>query len=375
MKSSYGTDDSRVRDLHFNSFVFDYTPFGEPVMVVSDEEKQIMENMIEEGHSFRAIRSRLMDNRIRQVERDRAFDEELGRIWKLSGVNCVTVTIGSDFSNIARWNRLIEVSSYLVHCKTADDMKKAYREGKIGIIYNLQDGSFMERDLENLEILYNLGFRIIQLTYNLRNLIGDGCTERKGAGLSHHGVVVVKKMNELGIIVDLSHCCYTTTMDAIEISQRPVAFTHSFCKAVYDHDRGKEDDLLKALAENDGYMGILTLPVFLTPDGNDSFDVFLRHLEHACTILGPERVGIGTDWVGGAEDIPFRLQEIRNKENRKSGWRPEHGLRPGVTIGKMKSFLDWSYITESLLCGEFSDDEVKGFIGLNFLNFMQRSIS
>ncbi len=382
----YGTEDERVRELHYNSFVFDYAPYGEPIIAVSADEKELVESLIEQGVPLGTLMGRIKDHRLRKVAQDAAFDEELSNIWKISGVNCATVTLGlgafgttmsireAVYQDAARWQRQFEVSSYLVHCKTVGDVENAFEEGKIGIILNIQDGSFMEKDLESVEILYNLGFRIVQLTYNRRNLIGDGCTERKGAGLSYHGIEVVKKMNELGIIVDLSHCCHATTMDGIAASQKPVAVTHAFCSAVNNHDRGKADEALKALADNDGYLGILTLPIFLSNDGSDSFAAFLNHVEYACTILGPERIGIGTDWVGGAEDMPLSLQELNVKTFMGLGFRPEHGLRPSITIGRMKSYLDWSFITEALLNRGYSEAEVKGFTGLNFLRFMQRSI-
>lgn len=386
LQKFYGSKDEKVRELHYNSFVFDYAPLGEPIIGVSEEERKLVDALVEQGVPLGTIFCKLHQDRIRRLASDPAFDEELYRIWKLSGVNTATVTLGlgsfgsampvreAVYQDAARWLRHFEVSGYLVHCKQAKDVERAFREGKIGIIFNLQDGSFMDKELESVEVLYNLGFRIVQLTYNRRNLIGDGCTERGGAGLSYHGVEVVKKMNELGIIVDLSHCSHATTMDGIAASQKPVAVTHAFCSAVNNHDRGKADDVLKALADNDGYMGMLTLPIFLSSAGDDSFDTFLRHLEHACNILGPSRIGIGTDWVGGSTDLPLSLQELNVKTFMGMGFRPEHGLRTAVTIGQMQSYLDWSFITEALFQGGYSEEEIKGFIGLNFLKYMQRSI-
>ncbi len=152
-----------------------------------------------------------------------------------------------------------------------------------------------------------MGTRCIQLTYNARNLLGDGCTERTNAGLSDFGVEVVRRMNELHIVVDLSHCGEQTSKDGIEVSQAPPAFTHTVCKAVHDHVRGKSDALLKALADKGGVVGIATLGYFVGLTAATSLDDYVNHIDHAVQVAGMEHVALASDYsIRGIEATATR---------------------------------------------------------------------
>ena len=146
-------------------------------------------------------------------------------------------------------------------------------------MFALQDGGCIGEDLKRLDSLYDSGVRIVQLTYNGANAIGCGCAGPPGEGLTDFGRIVVARMNKFGIIVDLSHCNYQTTMDGIEASRKPVAITHSACRAVFDSARAEKGPAreLAALAEKDGYIGIFTLPAFITDNPEPEFDIFIKH--------------------------------------------------------------------------------------------------
>ncbi|MBI2074126.1 MAG: membrane dipeptidase [Gemmatimonadetes bacterium] len=150
-------------------------------------------------------------------------------------------------------------------------------------------------DLERLRTLYHLGVRIVQLTYNTRNLLGDGCLERTNAGLSTFGVQVVERMNQTGMLVDLSHCGEATTLDGIAFSTKPVAITHAGCKAVFDHPRNKTDAGLRAMADKGGVVGIYQINPYLGPKERNDLDDYLRHIDHAANVAGIDHVGIGSD--------------------------------------------------------------------------------
>ena len=172
----------------------------------------------------------------------------------------------------------------------------AKKGGRVGVLLGFQNATILDGDVRNLDALYGAGTRCIQLTYNSRNLLGDGCTERTNAGLSDFGVAVVERMNELGIVVDLSHCGEATSRDGIAVSRRPAAFTHTMCRAVYDHVRAKPDDLLKAIAAKGGMVGIATLGYFIGPTAETSFDDYLRHVDHAVKVAGIDHVGLASDY-------------------------------------------------------------------------------
>jgi membrane dipeptidase len=189
-----------------------------------------------------------------------------------------------------RWpDRLVKVG-------LGSHIAAAKASGRVGVLLGFQNATMLDGDLRNLDPLYDAGTRCIQLTYNARNLLGDGCTERTNAGLSDFGVAVVERMNQLGIVVDLSHCGDATSRDAIEVSTRPPAFTHTMCKAVYDHVRAKSDDLLTSIAGKGGMVGIATLGYFIGPTAETTFDDYLRHVDHAVKVAGIDHVGLASDY-------------------------------------------------------------------------------
>ncbi|OGU06381.1 MAG: hypothetical protein A2W29_10745, partial [Gemmatimonadetes bacterium RBG_16_66_8] len=175
------------------------------------------------------------------------------------------------------------------------DVDRAAARGLLGLIYYTQNATPLQDDIERLQALYDLGVRIVQLTYNTRNLLGDGCLERTNAGLSRFGLEVVERMNAMRMLVDLSHCGDATTLDGITLSKAPVAITHAGCKGVFDHPRNKTDEALRALAERGGVVGMYQINPYLGAKERNTLDDYLRHVDHAINVAGIDHVGIGSD--------------------------------------------------------------------------------
>ena len=224
-----------------------------------------------------------------------------------SGVTCAHTTIGVVGSmppdaayvevvrNILWYEREIDNNPQtLMRVRTVADIVQAKRNSRTGIVYGFQDGVMFETDLSRLQDFHRLGVRVIQPTYNRRNLLGDGCLEPANAGLSKTGVEAVEQMNELGILVDLSHCGRKTAADAIRVSRRPVAFTHTGCAALADHPRNRTDAELRAVADKGGVSGIYFMPYLCEGRQPTSADI-IRHLEHMIDVAGEDHVSIGTD--------------------------------------------------------------------------------
>lgn len=217
-----------------------------------------------------------------------------------SGLTALNVTVSADqfeatVDNIALWTS--EAARYpqlLSVVRRHDDIARAKKDGTLGLIFGFQNTEMLERDLSRVETFRKLGVLIIQLTYNIRNLIGDGCLEEANAGMSAFGRGVVARMNELGVLLDLSHCGQRTTVDGITTSTKPVAVTHSGCAALNPVPRNKPDAIMKQLADRGGVMGIYLMP-FLRPSGQPSDDDLLRHIDHAVRVCGEDHVGIGSD--------------------------------------------------------------------------------
>ena len=373
--------EKRAQQLHSESFVFDFSPHAEPFLLTS-RQREVMLKSLERGQSLRSTLSAMANARIRELEKDSGALSEIQEVWQRSGVNAVQVTLGAMELALDEWEGVVADLArcyararlgYMSVCTTAEELESSQRHGIVGLLLGLQDSLPIGRDLDRVETLYNAGVRVIQLTYNTRNLVGDGCTEREQGGLSRFGVELVRRLNELGVIIDVSHSGYGTTMDAISVSERPIAFTHIVCRDIYDHARGKTDEQLRALAESDGYAGIAAVPHFLQKGGGQSVDDMIEHLEHAVSIMGVDRVGIATDWGFWSTDFPAELHAPALEEFGRLGFRAEDELKMGEALGEFVNWTDWPELTRGLVSRGFPDEEIKGFLGLNWLNYMRRS--
>src|SRR5262245_2659688 len=223
---------------------------------------------------------------------------------------------------ILYWESEIDRSPQrLTRIRTAADITAAKEAKRTGLIYGFQDGVTFETDLTRLNDLHRLGIQIIQPTYNRRNLLGDGCMEPSDAGLSRAGVEAIQRMNDLGILVDLSHCGKRTAADVIKTSKFPVAFTHTGCAALADHPRNRSDAELKLVADKGGVSGIYIMP-YLNNGHQPTAENVITHLEHAVNIAGEDHVSIGTDGGVSPEVIndAFRKKFAENvRERREAG--------------------------------------------------------
>lgn len=220
---------------------------------------------------------------------------------KTSGITAVNLTVSSapnvadTFRDMGYWERELQAHpDVLMKIYSVADLRRAKETRRLGLIYGFQNASMLEGDASNLDVFQRFGVRIIQLTYNDRNLLGDGCLEPANAGLSRHGRDVVARMNELRMLVDLSHCGLQTTADGIATSSRPVAITHSGCRGVFDHPRSKSDDILRLLANKGGVIGIYMMP-FINAQGQPMAADLVKQIEYAVKVCGEDHVGIGSD--------------------------------------------------------------------------------
>ena len=302
--------------------------------------------------------------------------------WDAAGVTCVSTTQGglgtppfsyeSGLDAIAHTTRLLDaLPDHLVKATRAADIRRAKRERKHALVLNFQNTTHFGLDWRALERFVDLGVRVIQLTYNTRNFVGDGCTERTDAGLSRFGIQLVRRLNEMGVLIDLSHCGLQTAWDAVRASKKPVACTHTFCLTLSKHDRGKPDDLLRAVADAGGYVGILVVPFFISDRPDVPLEVAVDHLEHVIEVCGIDHVGIGTDW-GTA--FPGELADKLNEEMNVIGFRPEHRVDWRAQLPDYRTWEDWPNITRRLVQRGFSDQDIGKILGLNFLAVFERVV-
>lgn len=240
---------------------------------------------------------------------------------RASGTTAMIMTVSSsvgsyrdDFErslrDIARWDSQIAAHpDAMTKITRGAQIDEAKRAGKLAVLYGFQDATAYGEDLERFQLFHDLGVRVVQLTYNRRNLVGDGCMEPGNAGVSRFGRELIGKLNENNALIDLSHCGQRTTREGIELSKRPVAITHSGCAAVNDAPRNKRDEELRLLAERGGVVGIYVMP-YLRAQGQVMADDVIRHLEHAVNVCGEDHVGIGTDGFLSATELTETFKKL-----------------------------------------------------------------
>jgi membrane dipeptidase len=265
---------------------------------------------------------------------------------RASGLTAVNLTVNvratddaSAFANtrarIDAWKREIDAHpDVLTLAGGVGDIHDAKAAGRLGIILGFQDTVLFEDDLAGLDDFHEMGVRIVQLTYNVRNRIGSGSLVPEDTGLTDLGRESVARMDELGIVVDLSHCGARTTLDGIRASTNPVGITHSGCRAVFDHPRSKDDETLRAMADGGGVLGIYLMP-FLNPSGPPAAEDVLVHIEHALDVCGEDHVGIGSDQgivpLDVSGDFPERFAEVSAERSRLGIAAPREDTIPFVS--------------------------------------------
>jgi len=263
----------------------------------------------------------------------------------------------------ARWNGFIaNGGDYFMRIDSTGDLKRVKKSGKVGIMLGLQNSEHFRRP-DDVDFFRGLGQRVSQLTYNARNLIGNGSTERRDEGISDFGISIIERMNKVGMAVDVSHCGDRTTLDAFEISKKPVLITHSNCRAlVPGHPRLKTDEAIKKVGEAGSVMGITGVRMFVKGDEPTTVEHVLDHFDHVRKLIGPEHLGVGSDIdLYGYDAMPPEL----NKQLR-AGYKGSYAFREKIDIEGLNHPKRMFDLTEGLLRRKYSGSDIEGILGGNF---------
>jgi membrane dipeptidase len=276
---------------------------------------------------------------------------------------------------LAKWSaRIAEHPDTLTLIRTANDLDRAHRGGRTGVIFTFQGTEPLGEDADRVTLFREQGVRIIQLTHNRRNLVGDGCMEAGNAGLSNYGLQIVERLNSEKVVVDLAHGSQRTTAEGIRASKAPVIISHTGCRALSDLPRNTGDAELRALAERGGVAGIIFWPYLRTDTQPMAIDV-VRHIEHAIKVCGEDHVGIGTD--GGVAPIE-RTQEYE-RQNRE--WIAA-SIKDGI-FAEGRPLDLYTFIPDLNMANRFdvlggllsarghSDDRIAKILGGNFARVMR----
>lgn len=310
---------------------------------------------------------------------DQDWDAATFEAAKASGLSAIQTSLSNRnlavaLRDLAEWDALFaKHPDRLLKVTTGAQFAEAKKSSRIAVVLGFQNATIVESDVRNLDKLHAAGARCIQLTYNSRNLLGDGCTERTNTGLSDYGVEVVHRMNALGIVVDLSHCGEQTSKDGIELSKRAPAFTHTVCKAVYNHVRGKSDELIRAMSNKGGMTGITTLGYFVGPTEKTSLDDYLRQIDHAVKVGGIDHVGIASDHA---------IRGIRATHTRESwyvprltSFKPIYNVRWPPNIPELDPPTRYRTIAQGLAKRGYTSAQVEKIIGGNWVRYFSDALT
>jgi membrane dipeptidase len=244
---------------------------------------------------------------------------------------------------------------------TAADLDRAKKERKVAVIMGVQNAEHF-RQAADVKAFYQLGQRCAQLTYNSQNLLGSGSTDRVDGGISDFGEEIIKAMNEVGMLVDVSHCGDRTTLDAIELSPKPIAITHSNCRALNNHPRLKTDEAIRKLAAKGGVMGITGVRMFVKGTEPTTLENIVDHINHVVQLVGIEHVGIGSDSdLWGYDDMP-----PDQYKQLKESYKASYGFRDKIDIEGFDHPRKTFDLTEALIRRGYSDDNIAAILGGNF---------
>lgn len=336
---------SKVIDLVNSTQVFDMlsiiSPFGPMMLTAFGDKPKLKDGLKITGEYLQLILSSGVD----------VFHPAMG--------------VGADNAPafVARLNALAaEHPGHLRRIDSMADFEHLKKRERVGFIIGIQNSDHF-REVDDVDQFYHLGQRISQLTYNSQNLIGAGSTDRRDGGLSSYGVKIVERMNKVGMAVDVSHCGDRTTLDAFDISGKPVLITHSNVRVLAGgHVRCKSDEVIKAMAKSGSVMGITGVRQFVRDREPTNINHMIDHIDYIANLVGIDHVGVGSDMdMDGYDDIPEPAYSAL-----KSRFKPSYLFRDKIDTDGFdhpKRIFD---LTEGLIRRGYSDDDTRLILGGNF---------
>ncbi len=299
---------------------------------------------------------------------------EINREANLDAVH-VTIVYHENFNELTielkKWNKLLKENSDLILSgKDFNDIEKAHKEKKTAIFFGFQNCSPIEDDISLVEKVSDLGCKFMQLTYNNQSLLATGCYEKVDSGVTNFGKEVIKEMNRVGMVIDMSHSAEKSTFDAIELSEKPIAITHANPNFWHAAKRNKSSSLLKTLSESGGMLGLSLYPHHLKNNTECTLESFCEMTARTAEIMNVNNIGIGSDLCLNQPDSV--VEWMRNGTWSKSKNYGE-GTKKKPGFPKQPSWFEdargFKNLEKGLRKVGFSDDETNGILGDNWFNF------
>ncbi len=309
------------------------------------------------------------------------WSEKVFRQMREGGVDAVHVTIAyhetfrETVANIVAWNRRFERHGDLIfHGRTAEDVRRAQETGRTAIFFGFQNPSPIEDDIGLVEVLHALGARFMQLSYNNQSLLATGCYEAEDPGITRMGREVIAEMNRVGLVVDMSHSAERSTLEAIEMSSRPIAVTHANPASWSPGLRNKSDAVLRALGESGGMLGFSLYPHHLKDKSACRLEEFCAMIARTAELIGVERLGIGSDLCQDQPDSVvawMRSGRWTKRVDYGEGSADAPGFPPQPDW--FRDNRDFPTLRDGLRAVGFSDADADAILGGNWLRFFEAS--
>jgi membrane dipeptidase len=383
-------DKQRGLELHRDAIVVESYGFGPGG---NDPEKIIA--AIRAGASGAELQDVIEDvamtSYVRHPERLREFKE----LWDASGVTCVFRNAGEEGQDPMRLIRRLahymyvtdSLKDFLPKALTPADIRLAKREKRHCICLTCngvpvsQDWFSIREELRYISLFYQLGCRMMHLTYNRRNMLADGCGETANGGLSDFGRSAIAEMNRVGVIVDVAHSGWQTSLEAAQVSKKPIVASHSTCAALQRHIRSKPDEVIKAIADGGGLVGICAIPAFLGRTGD--INAMLDHIDYLAKKFGTDFIAIGTD-VGASLSLSEQEKKLdadvakefprTSRRNFEGLWAKDDPLfSPEWRKSEQTLSLAWTnfpLFTVGLVQRGYADDDIRKILGGNMLRVL-----
>ena len=309
------------------------------------------------------------------------WSEKIFRQMREGGVDAVhvTITYHENFRetvlNIERWNRWFEqYPDLIMQGRTAGDITRAQETGRTAIFFGSQNPSCMEDDIGLVEILHTLGLRFMQLTYNNQSLLATGCYEKVDNGITRMGREVIAEMNRVGLVIDMSHSAERSTLEAIELSTRPIAITHANPASWHPAGRNKSDAVLRALGASGGMLGFSVYPHHLENGSACTLQSYCDMICRTADLMGIEQIGIGTDLCQDQPDSVVEWMRV-GRWTKSVDFGEGSAAAPGFP-DMPEWFSDnrhFGNIANGLKSAGMSESDIAAVMGGNWQRFFERS--
>ncbi len=298
--------------------------------------------------------------------------------WEQSGIVAGNRQVGFGLPAYAIAQAQFDTFPWLIKALKAADIRAAKAKGlRAGFLSTQDSDGLQERKLDYLQVAYDLGLRMMGLSYNFQNAVAGGCMDRFDGGVTSFGAELIARMNELGIIIDLAHSSRQAALDACKLSKQPIVASHTSAKSLRNIQRAKSDEEIRAIAATGGVIGVVTLPGFLAAGNRLTIEAMLDHIDYIAKLVGWQHVAIGTDWPLQLDQQTLRgayqsmVREYTGSRNTPEPLRAQAEAASRLNLVGFDDYRDFPNITRGLVKRGYADQQIRGILGENFLRVFE----